>query len=698
MRNYSRWLFWVAIAGGAIAWIGMAKATDLVIDETGALCEMKSNGERIAVRGGLLIPEVGWGMLARPDPERVTCRRNEQDPALGQWSGTVSVGSNGLYGFTQTVTRVGDRVITDLGVTPHRATPIQGFYYWMDLPIELFRGGWAEVRMATGGMIRVDFPQRLPEKHHFAFVTTSNLVFRNSRGTVVVTVEMDRALALTLQDERKWNGTDYNVLIPFGGRDSNKVGHLKLALQCAIEPDLRPARVEILGIESNRPFLGMGGNFCFGPRHPATTYNLDHLNVKWARIECNLRSWEPQNDNDDPAVPNEVFFQSNALVQAKIRDDLAMARDLVRRRIPMVISTWQIPDWLCAEKGANWEHRRKIPREHWPELAESVGTYLWHLRETAGAEPLAFSFNEADMGVMVLLTPEEHRDLIELLGQTFERMGLKTGLMLGDTGNARGLAFTTPAANDSEALKYVRCVTFHSWSGGSPDEFTGWKTLADRLGVPLLVTELGMDADWRRKPYQVPGYALREVRLIQELILQARPQSLLQWELTDDYGLVPQVEGKLTPSDRFYFLNSFYRYVPTNSIYLVTTSDHSKVLMTGFIRSDSPAQKPEFVLHLFNEGPARQVTLLDRAQVVQGRTVERWETQGQGICHRLDPVKIRNHEIRLELPEDSLTSLTQHAFVAEKRAEYGKTDPQTSPVKRGHRAAKERRSRAPTTN
>jgi len=656
--KWSRQVIGVTIAVAGLVWVDPAKATDLVIDETGALCEMKSNGERIAVRGGLRIPEFGWGTLAGPEPETVTCRRNEQDPAVGQWSGTVAVGSNGLYGFTQTVTRLGDRIILDLEVSPHRATPIQGFYYWMDLPIALFRGGWAEVHLATGGMTRVDFPQALPENPHLAFETTSNLVFRNLRGAVVVTLELDRAFALTLQDERKWNGTDYNVLIPFGGRASNEVGHIQLTLQCAIEPDLRPGRVEILGIESNRPFLGMGGNFCFGPRHPATTYNLDHLNVKWARIECNLRSWEPQNDNDDPAVPNEAFFQSNALAQAKIRDDLAMARDLVQRQIPMVISTWQIPDWLCAQKGNPWEYRRIIPRERWPELAESVATYLQYLKKEAGAEPLAFSFNEADEGVMVLLTPEENRDLIKLLGQTFERMGLKTGLMLGDTGNARGLSFTTPAANDSEALKYVPCVTFHSWSGGSPEEFTGWKTLADRLRVPLLVTELGMDADWRRKPYLVPDYALREVRLIQELILQARPQSLLQWELTDDYGLVPQVGGKLTPSDRFYFLNSFYRFVPTNSIYLVTTSDHSKVLMTGFIRSDSPARKPEFVLHLFNEGHARQVTLVDRAQVLQGRTVDRWETQGQGVCRRLDPVKIRKHEIHLELPEDSLTSLT----------------------------------------
>jgi len=656
--QWSRQVIGVTIAVAGLGWVDPAKAMDLVIDETGALCEMKSNGERIAVRGGLRIPEFGWGTMACPEPETVTCRRNEQDPVVGQWSGTVAVGSNGLYGFTQTVTRVGDRMIIDLGVSPQRATPIQGFYYWMDLPIELFRGGWAEVRLATGGMTRVDFPQTLPEKYHFAFETTSNLVFRNLQGDVVVTMEMDRALALTLQDERKWNGTDYNVLIPFGGRDSNETGHIQLALQCTLEPDLRPGRVEILGIESNRPFLGMGGNFCFGLRHPASTYNLDHLNVKWARIECNLRSWEPENDNDDPAVPNEVFFQSNALVQAKIRDDLAMARDLVRRQIPMVISTWQIPDWLCAETGAPWDHQRIIPRERWPELVESVATYLQYLKKEVGAEPLAFSFNEADEGVMVLLTPEENRDLIKLLGQTFERKGLKTGLMLGDTGNARGLAFTTPTANDSEALKYVRCVTFHSWSGGSPEEFNGWKTLADRLGVPLLVTELGMDADWRRKPYQVPGYALREVRLIQALILQARPQSLLQWELTDDYGLVPQVKGKLTPSDRFYFLNSLYRFVPTHAIYLITTSDHSKVLMTGFIRSDSPARKPEFVLHLFNEGHARQVTLFDRAQILQGRTVDRWETQGQEVCHRLDPVRIRKHEIHLELPEDSLTSLT----------------------------------------
>jgi hypothetical protein len=65
-------------------------------------------------------------------------------------------------------------------------------------------------------------------------------------------------------------------------------------------------------------------------------------------------------------------------------------------------------------------------------LVNSIVRYLQYARQQYGAEPDLFSFNEANIGIDVLLTAEEHRDMIKRLGAAFEQNGLKTRLLLGD--------------------------------------------------------------------------------------------------------------------------------------------------------------------------------------------------------------------------------------------------------------------------
>lgn len=66
--------------------------------------------------------------------------------------------------------------------------------------------------------------------------------------------------------------------------------------------------------------------------------------------------------------------------------------------------------------------------------------------------------------------------------------------------HARGTyTYCLPAANDSEAVQYIGAVAFHSWGGASPKDYRAWSDLADRLKLPLLDTELGVDL--RAKPH-----------------------------------------------------------------------------------------------------------------------------------------------------------------------------------------------------
>ena len=192
---------------------------------------------------------------------------------------------------------------------------------------------------------------------------------------------------------------------------------------------------------------------------------------------------------------------------------------------------------------------RRIAPDKWPELLESIGSYLQYAKRQYGVEPDLFSFNEANIGVDVLLTAEEHRDAIKRIGAHFERLGLRTKMLLADATGPRGtVRYALPAAADPAAVRYCGAVGFHSWGGGSPSDYAAWGDLAKRLGLPLLVTELGVDAAaWRNRAYDTYAYAVREMQMYQELLLYARPQGTMQWEFTSDYGIVdePQDGGRL---------------------------------------------------------------------------------------------------------------------------------------------------------
>jgi hypothetical protein len=269
-------------------------------------------------------------------------------------------------------------------------------------------------------------------------------------------------------------------------------------------------------------------------------------------------------------------------------------------------------------------------------------------------EPDLFSFNEANIGIYVLLTPEEHREAIKRIGAHLAKLGLKTKMLLGDASGPRGThEYALPAANDAEAMRYVGAVAFHSWGGGTPENYGAWGDLAEWLGLPLLVAELGVDAQaYRGRTYDSFHYGIREVRMYQELLLHARPQGAMQWQFTSDYGTVrvnPKADGtaELAPTARFWFVKHFTDLTPPDSDALETSSSHTDVLFTAF------AAKGAMALHVANAGSSREVVIRG---VPEGeyRVVRTSETDAFRELERVRPL---DGVIRLRLPERALVTL-----------------------------------------
>src|SRR5262249_36059341 len=160
-----------------------------------------------------------------------------------------------------------------------------------------------------------------------------------------------------------------------------------------------PVRVSI---DSSKPvfrFDGFGGNYCWNNQSPISAYTLDNLKLAWARTELKARQWDTH--RTDP--PREI------------RADLETMRRLQHLGVRYVIRIWWLPERLYTDpyEKPRSAHFRTIHPDKWPDLLDLLGSYLVYARREYGVEPDLFSFNEANIGVYVGLTPESHTEAVK---------------------------------------------------------------------------------------------------------------------------------------------------------------------------------------------------------------------------------------------------------------------------------------------
>jgi len=634
-----------------------ASAETAVTSRSGRITAMNCAGDYLPIRTNLVVPLKGWGsQRSLADVQRP---RFVQEGGKTTWSGNIPMGAEQRYRFEQTLEETGGTMTLVLSVTAEADIATEGVYFWVDMPIRLFAGG--ECRLSDGEAPRSTvLPVEKPAQRHFARGKANRLVIAAPQDRARLELTLDRPLPVTVQDTREWGGGDYSAFIQLAA--SLKAGETAAAtitMTLAGTPDNRPAQLAVDPNNVRYRFDGFGGNYCFGIESPVTQYTLEHLNVAWARTELSLALWEPENDNDTPHAVNWKAFQDRDTPDSRLRREWLLMKQIQDKGIPYVISAWRMPGWLTEPTGQRPESRtRRLRPEMWPEMLEAVGSYLVYAKEHYGVEPDLFSFNEANIGVDLLLSAEEHREMNKRLGAHLKGLGLKTKMLLGDTGSARGThVYCLPTANDPEAMQYVGAIAFHSWGGASPEEYQAWADLADRLELPLLDTELGVDAGaYRDRSYDSFFYAMREVEMYQDVILHARVRGTQQWEFTNDYSIVHETRdaaGKslIEPTARFHFVKQFCNLTPKGSDVLATTSDHPKVLLTAF-----RGKGGTFTLHVSNLGAGRmaKVTGLP-ADVRRLRAVRTSQSEG---FQELSPLEPRQGVLELELAPQSLLTLT----------------------------------------
>ncbi|MEW6363284.1 MAG: hypothetical protein AB1714_01450 [Acidobacteriota bacterium] len=644
-----------ALAGSSSIASAETQALPLAFhDGPGNVRSMCLQGQHVPIAAHLWVPSKGWGSIA--DTGNIWSVENVQMRKSGNvtiWTGQFSAGKN-RFDYRQAARETGGTVHLSASVTSRTSAPLEGVYFVVTLPIEVFAGGQCSLSLNGVEQGSAELPVDKPPEPHLLWATGDGAEIRNADSSLVLDVGFGRKSDdFWIQDDREWGGDAYQLLFEFhdGSLPAGESASIAATLRLAGSPDKTPAHLKIYPASSRYLFDGCGGNFHYEVESPQTRHNLDTLRVAWARHVMRLRQWEPRNDNESPDVTNWEYLASRAGEGSDIERDLLLMKELQGRGAPLIATVWNLPKWLHPKPGTT------LPAAAWPEALECIGSYLAYAKNQYGVEPEYFSFNEPDCGVYVLFSSRGHRDAIKKVGAHFARIGLKTRLLLGDTCTAQGgAAYALPAASDPEAMKYVGAAAFHSWGGASPSEYGEWADLAELHGLPLLVTEVGSDAGaWMFPGYiQTFGYAIDDLRNYMELLLYARPRGTLLWEYTSDYGLFDQAGSRLVPTARYWFVKHLGNLTPESAIGLETASDIDDVLFVAF-RGESTSGT-RYVLHVANLGATRSAQISGLPASTQ--TLDAVRSGPAGGMIRLPPVPVRSGTADVSLPALSLLTLS----------------------------------------
>jgi O-glycosyl hydrolase len=582
----------------------------------GGLTSLIANGEEMPVHGEFVITFTG-GLSATMQPYEQRAQVTRDGLHLS-WKGSNSYPNGSKTQFTADWTESDAGVALNgsvAGGSPFAGARAFGFSFdteSVDYVIDLPRASFAGGRIEPSGE---EIPLNEPPAPTFFHAEVDHIALADAKGNWQLALSLDKPRPVTVTDV--WDpkaGRIYRVRIqlhsgPWSSDDPLRLG---LVLKLSGTPHAAAANLSVDPSADRYPFDGFGGNFRIYRPTPVADYCLDHLQVSWARIDFNAMAW----DHDrHAATPSPALLHTFALMQR-----------VQKEKIPWILSLWFLPERFYTDPNQRpfGSFGRHIASERWPEFLDLLGSYLQYIKSHYGAEPDLFSFNEPDLGVSIGFTGKTHEEAIKRIGAYLASLGLKTKLLLGDTANPRDShLFALPAASDPGALRYIGAVSFHSWGGGTPEQYAAWGDLAEWVHRPLIVAEAGVDPGaYQNAAYDSYAYGLKEARQFQELLRYARPQALIYWQFTDDYGLVHVgPNNAVEPTPRFWLMKQFVNLTPTKSEAVASSSDQADVLVSAFVRGKA------VVVHVLNLGAVRDAAISGLPSGAW-RTVTSTETSG----------------------------------------------------------------------
>lgn len=355
-------------------------------------------------------------------------------------------------------------------------------------------------------------------------------------------------------------------------QEDNPVFEEKAATEITI--NWNGARQTIIGNGINfEGYHTSGGTEVLAPKFESM---LATLPTELARISLPLKTWEPANDNADPAT----FSLNNFKDTQGAQNTFLRMQELKKRGILSWLSVWDIADWNITDPTKTYARRIS----NFDEMAESIGTFLLQAKEKYQVEPLYVSVNEPTIasengwgGYQLALSPEEQILLITKAGAWFEKHGIKTKWLIAlHKIYPSEIEQAKQIFANSDVKKFVAGFDFHGYSMHKPEfeaYMKSWETWVKSTGLPTFCGECDYDNQfWLNPDRETWATAAKNTGiLLNRLFNMAGVSGVLPW-----YG---------NPADASrpyrFVAKHFMESLKSGTVVVESSSPNSEVLVTA---------------------------------------------------------------------------------------------------------------------
>ena len=353
----------------------------------------------------------------------------------------------------------------------------------------------------------------------------------------------------------------------------------------------------------------------------------------FGHYEWKVRAWDEKGAQDE-----------------HVRQSAEMARRLKKDGMPVIVSCWFPPKWAGEQttRSNGYDRAWHLKAEQTDRIYASLFSYLDFLKRDYGVEADYFSFNESDLGIDVVMSPQEHCHFIKSFGAYLAQRDMKTLLLLGDNSDATTFDFILPALHDPAARRYIGAISFHSWRGCDDVTLGKWAAAAREINVPPgdfaslnLGSNRGDDEENVRENYT-------------RLCALTQPLSILQWQLTADYSLlwgagIFRSEGPLRPTQRFFNLKQL-SLTPAYAFFVPTVCGKQDVNVAAFHK----ASTGQLAIHIVNNAASCQAHITGLPANMSRATVYITNRRQQA---EEQTVQLAGGEASIEMPAESFVTV-----------------------------------------
>lgn len=302
---------------------------------------------------------------------------------------------------------------------------------------------------------------------------------------------------------------------------------------------------------------------------------FDELDIRYLRLAPWLGWWETANDNDDPYTINWEGF--GTVYDIINQHDVPFGQYVAARGIELAVGVWNFggvsdqrptcTDWLASGKP------RRIPPELYPEMGESIASYILHMQKHGVPIRFAEVQNEPDIQAAIQYpSPEALRNAGRVLIQMLDHYGLSDVLLHApNLHSPRDNVRWIEAWFADETLRdRTVAVSYHTWWSEDRRSYEAIRDAARRFGKPVWATEAGYsgsatDIDPRRW-LTAFGFAEAYYRAI----AWSNATRVYHWSLLGFDGAVGK-RGERYPM--FYALKHFANFIPPGAARLEAESN-----------------------------------------------------------------------------------------------------------------------------